>query len=251
MGNPFFGIGKRMSKVIHRVNAPFVPGAVMMGLHDPINDRVPHIEIGGSHINFGTQNEGAVVEFPGGHPGKKIFGFLNRPVAEGAFPARFGQGSPVFTNLIRGQFVHIGQAFINEFQGAFVDIIKIIRSVIYMIPMESEPADIFQNGIHILGVFFGGVGVVQAQVAASVVTLGDRKVNADGLGVANVQIPVRFRRKTGLYSVVYSFGQILINGIQNKVGGFGGLFFTKNRFIFFFHSAFSCLQIFYRCGDSD
>jgi hypothetical protein len=35
-----------MCKIVHRVNTPFVAGAVMMGMFDAVNDRVTHQHIG-------------------------------------------------------------------------------------------------------------------------------------------------------------------------------------------------------------
>jgi hypothetical protein len=60
-------------------------------------------------------------------------------------------------------------------------------------PVESHPADIIHDGVHILHVLFGGVGVVEAQVAGAVVGVGDPEVQADGFGVADVQVAVGFR----------------------------------------------------------
>ena len=45
--------------------------------------------------------------------------------------------------------------------------------------------------------FLGGVGVVEAQVAEAAEFLGEAEVEADGLGVADVQVAVGLRRKPG------------------------------------------------------
>ena len=45
----------RMSEIVHRVNAPFVPGVVMMHMGYTINNRITHIDVWGCHINFRTQ----------------------------------------------------------------------------------------------------------------------------------------------------------------------------------------------------
>ena len=49
--------------------------------------------------------------------------------------------------------------------------------------------------VDVLDVFLGRVGVVEAQVAGAARLLGDPEVQADGLGVPDMQIAVRFGRK--------------------------------------------------------
>ena len=46
MGDLFNRIGQAVGKIVHWVNAPGVTGPVMIGLHDSIDDRVPHNDVG-------------------------------------------------------------------------------------------------------------------------------------------------------------------------------------------------------------
>ena len=64
-------------------------------------------------------------------------------------------------------------------------------------PVEAEPAHVALDGVDILLLFLGRVGVVEAQVAAAAELLGDAEVEADRLGVADVQVAVRLGRKAG------------------------------------------------------
>ena len=45
-----------MGKIVHRVDAPFVTGPVVGYSQNPVNHRVPHIQVGRSHINLGPQD---------------------------------------------------------------------------------------------------------------------------------------------------------------------------------------------------
>lgn len=54
-------------------------------------------------------------------------------------------------------------------------------------------------------------------VRAFVVT-GDAEVQADGLSVADMEITVRLRRKTGMHALVLTAGQIFIDDLTDKVG---------------------------------
>jgi hypothetical protein len=60
--------------------------------------------------------------------------------------------------------------------------------------------DVFLDGIHILHVLLGGVGVVETQVANAAVVLGDAEIQAYSLGVTYVKVAVRLRRETCLDS---------------------------------------------------
>jgi hypothetical protein len=94
--------------------------------------------------------------------------------------------------------VHVGLAGPDELDGKIEELFEIIRGIVQaVIPVESHPADIIHDGVHVLHLLFGGVGVVEAQVAGAVVGLGDPEVQADGFGVADVQVAVGFRGKPG------------------------------------------------------
>jgi hypothetical protein len=51
------------------------------------------------------------------------------------------------------------------------------------------------DGLDVLLLFLGGVGVVVAQVALAAEFLGDAEVEADGLGVADVEVAVGLGRE--------------------------------------------------------
>ena len=92
--------------------------------------------------------------------------------------------------------------------------------------------DILLDGVHILGVLLGGVGVIHAQVAQAVVPLSGAEVDAQGLAVSDVQIAVGLRRKTGVdgHSLeLTTLCDVLVDEIDNKVFAgllrFGGLDF--------------------------
>ena len=53
----------RMSKVIHRIDAPGVTGIVVSHMGYTVNDRVTHVDIWGCHVDLGTQHFLAVLVF--------------------------------------------------------------------------------------------------------------------------------------------------------------------------------------------
>ena len=80
-----------------------------------------------------------------------------------------------------------------------VELIEVVRCVIKMVtPLETEPVNIFFDRANIFSSFFGGVGIIKAEMADRALVLsGDPEVETDRLGVADMEIPVRLRRKPG------------------------------------------------------
>ena len=78
------------------------------------------------------------------------------------------------------------------------------------------------------GLFLLGIGVVEAQIGFAAELVGEAKINADGLGVADVQIAVGLGWKAGLdLGVAELFGaHILGDDVAEEVGG-GASFGTR------------------------
>ena len=79
---------------------------------------------------------------------------------------------------------------------------------------------VFMNsdGIHVFGIFLHRIGIVEAQVAQPAVLLRQPEVDADGLGVADVQIAVRLRREPGVdFPAEAPGGVVLIDADVQKI----------------------------------
>src|SRR5690606_33522404 len=61
------------------------------------------------------------------------------------------------------------------------------------------------------------VGVVETQVAAAAELLGDAEVQADRLGVADVQVTVGFGREAGADRIVLAAGQVVADDLPDEV----------------------------------
>ena len=170
------------------------------GVPDAVQRGVAHDDVGRGHVDFGPQHVAAVGKFARAHTPEQSEAFLGRSFAPGAGRAGFGQGASVFAYLLGVQFVHIGLAVLDETLGKGVQSFKVVRSVVgFAQPLEAQPAHILFNGIHVLHVFLDRVGVVEAQVARSVEVAGQAEIDADGLGVSDVQIAVGLGGKAGMH----------------------------------------------------
>ena len=121
-----------------------------------------------------------------------------RAVAERAVLARLGQRAAVDAHLLRRLVVDIGLAGADQVLGPVVELLEIVRGVIEVLaPVEAEPAHVALDGVDVFLLLLGRIGVVEAQMAAAAELLGDAEIEADRLGVADVQIAVRLGRKAG------------------------------------------------------
>src|SRR5699024_9002977 len=111
----------------------------------------------------------------------------------------------VFSDLISCKITYESFAFFYEFYSRLIHLVKVIGSPESLVPFKTQPSDIFFYGVYIFYILFDRVGIIISEVAfASVFGCGG-KVETDGLGVSDVQVTVRFRRKTGTHLVSVFF----------------------------------------------
>ena len=189
-------------------------------VNDAIHHRVAHVDVAGGHIDLGAQRARAVGELAVLHALEQIEILFHRSVAPRAFLAGFGQraarGADFFGRLI----VDVGFALLDQLDGHLVQLLEVIRGVIFpIVPREAQPADVFLDRVDVLDIFLGGVRVVVAQIAQAAKLLRDAKVDDQRLGVADVQIAVRLRRKARVHGGEASRLQIFLDGFTDEVGG--------------------------------
>ena len=84
--------------------------------------------------------------------------------------------------------------------------------------------DVALDGLHVLGVLFLRVGVVEAEVAGAAEALGCSEVHDEGLGVADVQVAVRLGREAGVEaSAVAALLEVALDFLLYEVEALGGL----------------------------
>jgi hypothetical protein len=160
-----------MGKVIHRINAPFVTGPVMMrAFNDAVERRVPHHNVPRRHVDFRAQDAIPFFELAVFHPFKEVKILIDRTVAVGAFFAGFSQGPPVLTDLIGRQTINVRLALLNKLNGILIKFFKIIRSVKQLaLPIKPQPFDILLDRLNVSVLFFRRIGVIEAQVTGRII----------------------------------------------------------------------------------
>src|SRR5258708_3057305 len=94
-----------------------------------------------------------------------------------------------------------------------------------VVPIAAEPADVFDNGIDVLGFLLFRIRVIEAQIAFAAELGGKPEVEVDGLGVADVQVAVRLCRETPMHPArVFGGLQVRDDGGADEVasGSVGG-----------------------------
>ena len=203
--------------VVHRVDAPLVARAVVVGMEDAVHDGVAEHHVGVRHVDLGAQHLAAVGELACTHAAEQVEVLLDRAVAVGAVLARRGHRAAPLANLVEGLVVDVSQTFLYQEFGPLVELLEIVRGVVLLGPVEAQPVDVLLDGVDILGVLLHGVGVVEAQVGLAAVLLRQSEINAYRLGVADVQVAVGFRRKTGLDRGVGAILQTLFDNLLKKI----------------------------------
>jgi hypothetical protein len=94
----------------------------------------------------------------------------------------------VLADLIGGEVVDVSFSSPDELQSPLVELGEVVGGVAEAVPLEAEPAYIFLDGVDVLLLLFFRVRVVEAQVGLAADFVGEAEVDADGLGVADVEV---------------------------------------------------------------
>ena len=195
-----------MREIVHRVDAPLIPGIVMGNVRDTVKDRIPHIDIRRRHIDLCAQRVSSVLVFPLFHLLKEAQVLFHRTLPVRIILARLGQRPAVLAHLLRRKLRNIRFAFFDQPDSGIVHSVKIIRREIQMLaPVGTEPFDVLQNRIDELGLFLGRIRIIEPHVEGTVVLFGNPVIQQDRLRVSDVQIAIRLRRKPCTDRVVVSF----------------------------------------------
>ena len=121
-------------------------------------------------------------------------------------------------NLLGGEVVHVGVAALDQMLGPRVEALEMVGGEIEMAaPVEAEPAHVLHDRLDELVLLLGGVGVVEAHVAAPAELLRHTKIEADRLGVPYVQIAVGLGREARHHLVMPPGGQVGADHRPNEV----------------------------------
>ena len=166
------GILNRMGEIIHGINTPPVPGVVMGHVGHTVDDRIPHVDVGGSHVNLGAQDLFPILVPAVLHLLKQLQVLFNAPVPVWAFLTGSGKVASVLPDLLRGQVTDKCLSFLNQEYGALIHLFEIIGGKKQpVLKISAQPLHIRHNGFHEFRLLFCGVCIVKTQVELSTVLL--------------------------------------------------------------------------------
>jgi len=213
---------------------------MMAGVADAVDCRVAQVDVGARHVDPGTQDVGAFGELAGAHAGEEVEVLLYAAVAIGAVLARLGERAAVGAHLLGRLRVDIGLAGLDQADGAGVHLVEIVRGEVQVFaPLEAQPLHCLDDRVDVFLLFLLGVGVVEAHVTDAAVGLGEAEIQADGLGVAVVQVAVGLGREARFDAAApFRRADVLVNDVADEVGGDGGF---GGGVLFGFHRAEICV----------
>ena len=196
MGDALDRVGLAVGPVVHGVEAPLVARALVGGLADTVHDGVAQVDVPRGHVDLRAQRLRPVGELAAAHALEEVQVLRDAAVAVRALRPGLGQGPAMLAHLRDRQLVHVGPARLDELHRPLVELLEVVARVVQVLaPVEAEPADVAHDRVDVLLALLRGVGVVEAEVAAPAELAGDAEVEADRLGVADVEIAVRLRRE--------------------------------------------------------
>ena len=235
---------------------------MMLGVADAVEQGIAHPDVRRSHVNLCAERPFAVGKLAVLHSREQIQVFLDAAIAIRTFLglaaifigllrrqvanvglAFFDERDGIFVKLvevIRGvERLHRSGIRSSEFGIRNRREIKIrfpvavdsvgcfalrLQAEVLIGPAADEPVDVFGDGVHVLDVFLGRVGVVHAEIADAAELVGDAEVQADALGVADVEITVRLRRKARVNLRIFLFSDVLFDDVADEIGWRGSFF---------------------------
>ncbi len=233
MGDALDRVRLAMRIIVTRIDRPFVAGARMVRMQDPVKHGVTQVDIARGHVDPGAQHARAVGKLAGLHAAKQVEILLDRAIAERAVLAGLRQRAAGQSDFLLRLVVDIGKAVTDQALRPVVQPVEIIRGIEQVVaPIVTEPVHIGLYRVDILLLFPGRIGVVEAQVAAAGELLRDAEIERDRLGVADMQVAVRFRREPGHDLLVSACVEIGLDDVANEIAS------RVRRYRFSRHSLF-------------
>jgi len=134
---------------------------------------------------------GPIGEFSRPHPLKEIQVLFDGTVAVRAVLPGFRQGPPVLADFLRKEIAHVSLPHLDQLNRILIESFEVVGGIEEpILPVKSQPADVGNDGI--TNSVLSPAGSVSSIRKLQVPRIGRRsEIETDGLGVADMEIPVR------------------------------------------------------------
>mmetsp|Transcript_4352 Transcript_4352/g.10191 ORF Transcript_4352/g.10191 Transcript_4352/m.10191 type:complete len:233 (-) Transcript_4352:938-1636(-) len=144
------------------------------------------------HVNLGTETPSCTFFLARVHHQKLFLGFFWRLVAVFTLDSI----RALLLHLLLGSIVHVGCTIFNHTHGITINGPKVIGSIGHDIGIDSQQFQIFHNGLLVLFLFLGRIGIIKSHNESPLVATSIVIIEQDSLGMSNVQITRRFGWET-------------------------------------------------------
>ena len=197
----------RMREGVHRIDAPAVAGVVVGRAADAVERRVAQVDVRARHVDLRAQHRGAVGVLAVPHLAQARQVLVRRAVAERAVACRASRSRRGWRASRRRSARRRRRGRPDQRLGGAVHEVEVVAGEVEVArrappsagsgACQSKPSQCTASmmRVDVLLLFLLRVGVVEAQVADAAVVARQAEVQADALGVADVQVAVRLGRK--------------------------------------------------------
>ncbi len=219
-----------MREGVHRVDAPFVAGVVVLGVLDAVDGRIAQVDVGRGHVDLRAQHGCPIRQLAIAHFAEACQVLGGRAGAEGAVHAGLAEIAAVGAHLLGALLVHVGVAGLDQVLGRAVHEVEVVAGLVGrgraggladLRPVEAQPAHGVDDAIDVFLVFLLGVGVVEAQVAHSAIVARQPEIQADAFGMAHVQVAVGLGREAGADLRGIGLAGGVVGGVARRAGPAG------------------------------
>ena len=166
------GIFDRVCKIIHRIDAPLLARPGVGHVCNPVENRIPHVDVGRRHINSSSQCPLSVRHATCAHLLEHPQVLLHASSPARIFLSRFREGSSVLPDFLGCQCRNICLPVPNQFQRIFKHFFEIIRSMQHLISeIRTQPLYILDDRIHVFAFFLRRIRIVKSKVEFSAIFL--------------------------------------------------------------------------------
>ena len=184
-----------------------------------INRGVAQVDIARSHVDLSAQHPGAIDKLTCAHALKQIKVFSFRALAVWAGFARMSKRATIFAHFLSTEIIHVSLALLDQFDCIAVKLFEVIRCPSHLtLPLKAQPLNVPLNSACIFLAFLFGICVVKAQIAVALIVECQTKIQANRLGMTNMQISIRLRWEACDNIGMFTTRQIGLNNIADEVG---------------------------------
>ena len=221
VGDAFEVVALSVSEVIHRVSSPLATCAVVVLVDDTIDDRVTEVHVGVCHVDFGTKYHSTFRHRTAVHLFEEFEAFLHRAIAIRTVRTGLSRRALLCSDFFAGLLVNVGFAFLDETYGEIPQLLEVVRGMIDVAPLESEPFDVVFDSFHVFRVLLLRIRVIETEVTYTSEFLGNTEVHANGFGMSDVEIAVGLGRESGLEtSSVLSLLEVVVDNLLDEIQAF-------------------------------